>query len=102
MVHCRAGHPWERLEVHAFVHPYAMVTDVSGAFEFLDVPPGRYELNVHHYGFPTESSASGRPSLGEPLAARHAVSLEAGGEVEVDIDLSLPPEVALAPARARR
>ena len=100
-VHCRAGHPWERLEIHRFDHPYATQTDEEGRFELLDVPPGRYELVVSHHGFPTDQGSSGRPRLGDRLIQRQAVSVEAGSEVVVDVDL-FSPRTGPALARARR
>ena len=97
VMHCRAGHPWERLEIHRFAHPYATRTDNEGHFELVSVPAGSYELVAYHHGFPTDVSSSGRPELGEPLTTRQTVSLESGEELVVDLDLFAPVE-----ARARR
>jgi hypothetical protein len=37
---CNGGHVWMNAEMMVVPHPYYVVTDKGGRFEFTDVPPG--------------------------------------------------------------
>ncbi|MFZ0890215.1 MAG: hypothetical protein WA005_17370, partial [Candidatus Binataceae bacterium] len=41
-------HPWMNAYAVATVHPYHAVTDLDGAYEIDDVPPGTYQIRVWH------------------------------------------------------
>ncbi len=45
---CDAGHAWMRGYIVVAEHNYYVVTDPTGAFEFKDVPPGEYTIEVWH------------------------------------------------------
>lgn len=47
-VQCDAGHVWMRAFIHAFDHPYHVVTAKDGAFLLGEVPPGKYKLHAWH------------------------------------------------------
>ena len=65
-------HPWMDGYVYAFDHAGFAVTDKSGAFRIADVPAGTYDLQIQH----------------ELLGGKtQKVTVPAGGEVTVDIDL---------------
>ncbi len=65
-------HAWMDGYVYVFDHPGFAVSDKSGAFRIPDVPPGTYELQVQH------------ELLG---SATREVTVPAGGEVSIDIEL---------------
>jgi len=41
-------HPWMTAHVHVFAHPYYDVTKKDGKFRIVNVPPGKYELQLWH------------------------------------------------------
>jgi hypothetical protein len=41
-------HEWMQGWLHVFEHPYATITDASGAFTLTDVPAGTHELRAWH------------------------------------------------------
>lgn len=45
---CDVGHTWMTAYVMVVDHPYATVTDASGAFRIAGVPPGIYRLRFWH------------------------------------------------------
>jgi len=45
---CDVGHTWMTAYVVVVDHPYAAVTDASGAFRIAGVPPGTYRLRFWH------------------------------------------------------
>jgi plastocyanin len=65
-------HSWMDGYVHVFDHPWFAVSDKSGVFRIPDVPPGTHELQIEH----------------ELLrGATQKVTVPAGGEVSIDIEL---------------
>jgi hypothetical protein len=48
---CNGGHVWMNAEMMVVPHPYYAVTDESGQFEFIDVPPGTYQIVAWHEGW---------------------------------------------------
>lgn len=65
-------HSWMDGYVHVFDHPWFAVSDKSGAFRIPDVPAGSHELQIQH------------ELLG---GATRKVTVPAGGEVSIDIEL---------------
>jgi plastocyanin len=59
-------------------NPYYCVTGEDGSFKIPDIPPGTYKLVIWHEDFDRE----------ELIALRTDVSVESGGEFEVDFYLS--------------
>jgi hypothetical protein len=47
-VTCDVRHTWMSAVIAVATHPYHTVTDLYGAWEIRDVPPGRYKLRVWH------------------------------------------------------
>jgi len=45
---CDVGHSWMSAYVVVVDHPYAAVTDASGAFRISGVPPGAYRIRFWH------------------------------------------------------
>jgi hypothetical protein len=45
---CDVRHVWMAAFIDVTDHPYHTVTDVHGAYEIRDVPPGKYTLKVWH------------------------------------------------------
>jgi plastocyanin len=45
---CDVRHTWMSAFVVVADHPYIAATDLEGAYEIRDVPPGRYRLRVWH------------------------------------------------------
>lgn len=41
-------HPWMRVDIGVFTHPYFAVTATGGAFAFTEVPAGHYVLGTWH------------------------------------------------------
>lgn len=48
---CNGGHLWMNAEMMVAPHPYYIVTDESGNFEFTEVPPGTYQIVAWHEGW---------------------------------------------------
>lgn len=48
-------HPWVSGYVAVMTHPYFMVTDTDGRFEFTDIPDGDYEIEAWHERLGTRS-----------------------------------------------
>ena len=67
-VKCDA-HEWMQAWIFSVTHPYAVVTDASGAFALEDVPPGDYVVKTWH------------EHLGEK---EQKVTVAAGGEAKAD------------------
>lgn len=65
-------HPWMDGYVHVFEHPWFAVSDAAGSFRIANVPAGVHELKIQH------------ELLG---SAARTVTVPAGGEVQVDVDL---------------
>ena len=55
-------HPWMRVYVGVFSHPYFAVSGTDGSFTFRNLPPGEYTLEAWHERFGTRSQ---KVSLGE-------------------------------------
>jgi hypothetical protein len=47
-VTCDVRHTWMKAFVAVADHPYHTVTDIDGAYEIRDLPPGRYTLRIWH------------------------------------------------------
>jgi plastocyanin len=47
-VTCDVRHTWMKAFVVVADHPYHTVTDIDGAYEVRDLPPGRYTMRVWH------------------------------------------------------
>jgi plastocyanin len=45
---CDVRHTWMKAFVDVTDHPYHTVTDIDGAYEIRDIPPGRYTMHVWH------------------------------------------------------
>ena len=45
---CDVRHTWMKAFVAVTDHPYHTVTDIDGAYEIRDIPPGRYTVRVWH------------------------------------------------------
>jgi hypothetical protein len=45
---CDVRHTWMKAYVFVAEHPYHAVTDIEGAYEIRDVPPGRHAVRVWH------------------------------------------------------
>lgn len=67
-------HPWMGAWIVVIDHPYHSVTNDTGTFELLDVPPGEYTLEAWHETLGTR---------------RQVVTVLAGGVQEIDIDLAM-------------
>jgi hypothetical protein len=48
---CNGGHIWMNAEMFVVPHPYYAVTDESGGFQLLNVPPGEYQIVAWHEGW---------------------------------------------------
>lgn len=48
---CNGGHVWMNAEMMVVRHPYYAVTDESGRFQLIDVPPGTYQIIAWHEGW---------------------------------------------------
>jgi hypothetical protein len=71
---CDVRHTWMSAFVDVAAHPYHTVTDVYGASEIRDVPPGKYTLRVWHEELGTRE---------EPLAVTEGETVTA--------DVTYPP-----------
>jgi plastocyanin len=67
------AHGWMKGWLVVTDHPYYAVTDASGAFELVDVPPGSYTLKFWH------------ETLGETT---QDVTVEPGGVVSVSVEMA--------------
>jgi len=56
------SHPWMRGYVYLLAHPYASITDESGAFSIGDIPAGSYKVKAWH-------EALGEVDLGDVTVA---------------------------------
>lgn len=79
---CDVRHTWMSAFVVVSEHPYHTVTDMYGAYEIRDVPPGSYTLRVWHEELGNEE----RP-----------VTVTEGGTVVVDV--AYPAPAAPAPTK---
>jgi hypothetical protein len=41
-------HPWMKSYISVFKHPYFAITGKNGSFEFSNLPPGTYTIQVWH------------------------------------------------------
>ena len=57
-VRCNGGHAWMNAEILVGLHPHYTVTDESGKFELMDVPPGNYEIVAWHEGWKVLAAGS--------------------------------------------
>jgi hypothetical protein len=81
---CDVRHTWMSAFVDVAEHPYHTVTDVDGAYEIRDLPPGSYTLRVWH----------------EELGTRTLpFSVKADDTAKVDVEFSLPAAKATEGAR---
>ena len=85
---CDAGHTWEQAWLHVFAHPYAAVTNASGAFRLTGVPPGQYVMRVWHEGWLVSGTRSGRPRYSNPIILTRTVSVSPRQETTLDFELS--------------
>src|SRR5574341_1532566 len=81
---CDVGHTWMTAYVMVLDHPYAAVTDASGAYRIASVPPGTYRLRFWH----------------ERLGSREEpVVVRPGSETTVDLVWYLGGAAATGPDR---
>jgi hypothetical protein len=95
---CNGGHVWMNAEMMVVPHPYYAVTDDDGRFEFVNVPPGTYQIVAWHEGWGlvgkekaydvlTQTSVQ-RPVFTEPMTWKNSVTVNAGQPSVVNFVLS--------------
>lgn len=92
---CDAGHVWMLAYVHAFNHPYFVVTDAAGRYVLRAVPPGRYTLRFWHEGWTRRAMEGTRPRFSPAVEAARVVDVATGTAVTADFALG-PDAVAVA------
>jgi hypothetical protein len=95
---CNGGHLWMNAEMFVIPHPYYAVTDLDGAFELTNVPPGQYELVAWHEGWEITRQESSfdvltetkvqRPVFSEPKIMQKPVAVAESQAIVVDFLLS--------------
>jgi plastocyanin len=73
-IRCDA-HPFMQASIHVFEHPYFGVTNSSGRFEMVQVPPGTYRLRMWH-----EALGARTKTITVPSAGSLSLDLEFGPE----------------------
>jgi hypothetical protein len=73
---CDVRHTWMKAFVAVADHPYHTVTDIDGAYEIRDIPPGRYTVRIWHEELGTQE----RP-----------VTIEANGTEVLDVSFAARP-----------
>ena len=69
-------------------NPYFAVTDESGQFTIMEIPPGRYKVVAWHEGWVvTGKDKDGRPIYDAPRVLTQEVTVPAKGEAAVDFEL---------------
>jgi hypothetical protein len=84
-----SGQFWASANLIVMAHPYAMLTDSAGRFQFDNVPAGRYELVIEHPNWTVvgneidpETGLLVRQSYGKPLETQVAVTIAAQATTE--------------------
>jgi Carboxypeptidase regulatory-like domain len=97
-VRCNGGHAWMNAEILVVPHPYYTVTDESGRFRLVDVPPGKYEIVAWHEGWKVLRQEAAfdvltqrriqRPVFSEPRSWEKNVTVDKNETATVDFVLS--------------
>lgn len=90
-----SGQFWSHGELFVLDHPYAAITDAQGRFTLDGVPPGDYDLVLHHPSWheagreiDPESGLLARMAFAAPLVQRQRVTIAAGQTRETIIAIS--------------
>lgn len=82
------AHPHMRASMIVRDNPYIAVTDESGNFKIVDVPPGTYKVVAWHESWKvTGSDKDGRPIYDKPVVITREAKVPAKGEVKVEFEL---------------
>jgi hypothetical protein len=76
---CDVRHTWMSAFVDVAAHPYHTVTDLYGAYEIRDLPPGSYTLKVWHEELGTKTLP---------------ITVKGGGTAVTDVELAIPSKPA--------
>lgn len=90
---CNGGHVWMNAEMMVVSHPYYAVTDESGNFEFIDVPPGNYQVVAWHEGWTLAGSEHAYDVLTEHRVERPIFTESKTWEKSVSVTANQPAVV---------
>jgi plastocyanin len=85
-------HPWMRGYLWMADHPYYTLSDSTGVFTLLDVPPGKYKLILWRDNWEAEEVKNGKGVIdsykwGKDLSKEQEVTIETGKDVVVDFTI---------------
>jgi hypothetical protein len=90
---CNGGHVWMNAEMMVVPHPYYAVTDESGRFELVDVPPGNYQIVAWHEGWGLAGKQQAYDVLTERTVQRPVFTEPKSWEKQVTVNANQPSVV---------